>query len=468
MKSATTPVAIISKKNNNNRQHNINTSPTRSSITLEEEAEETGGLGGGKPQKDSNKSSSASSSSSTPSPNSPAFNNNNSPSSSSTSPSLPLPVPVKSVLKNRYVFLLLLSLFSVLALPLGLYLRDLANGDVINWVFSARFMSIALQITFNLFLLSGWLMVFLVFCTNKNCSNGNNSSGGSLTTVGATISPTDTVEEEDVEMEGGRGIANAPIASKRQPTGSKKTATHLTPPLHPTRITTTTSSPPSLFNRIYLNFSSSPHPHHHHHLQDYRHSRTYKIIITLQTVMILSLTLFFFFLLIFRSGQPVCHQFRGILTDWACNPYKEVPIFPMDTAFFLIFIPFLFAIINKEKRFLVTIICWFISVMGMTIAAIILESKNAGIIILLYTVLSTLLLIDSFRIQTLIYELYRQLRQSMEENQALLDQQKLNQMRDVIGNVSHDLKTVRSSLLLLLLFSLLNPSFLLPSLLQSI
>jgi hypothetical protein len=193
--------------------------------------------------------------------------------------------------------------------------------------------------------------------------------------------------------------------------------------------------------------------------ESYKKTTTYRVLQVLQTIMIISMTFYFGFLLIFRSTAQTNHCYTPFGTgDWDCNPYLSVPIFPMDTAFILVLIPSCFAVIMKEKRRRLTMTAWSISVLSMVISAVATKSTNAISIVIIYFLLSGVVLTDSFRMHLKIAKLYESLRLSMEESQALLDQQKLNQMKDVIGNVSHDLKTV-SFLIFFTLFSSINLFF---------
>ena len=175
----------------------------------------------------------------------------------------------------------------------------------------------------------------------------------------------------------------------------------------------------------------------------FKKSFTYKFVYATQGIMIVSATVFFSMLLVFRSGASEVHCATFLGTgDFNCNPYAKVPIFPMDTAFILILMPSCFAIVMKEKRRRLTLCCWALSVLAMIISAIVLRSNAATTIIIAYTIQSAVVMVDSFQLHVLVKKLHESLTKSMQETQALLDQQKLNQMKDVIGNVSHDLKTV--------------------------
>jgi hypothetical protein len=172
-------------------------------------------------------------------------------------------------------------------------------------------------------------------------------------------------------------------------------------------------------------------------------------IVHLENIMVISCTLFFSFLLIVRSAAPHCHDMVFIFSDWACNPYRNVPVFPLDTAFWLILMPSCFSLVMKDKRIMIQIFLWMVSLIGMIISGTIVAPNDwsaTGLFIFFYMFTSVVVALDSWRTHYYINELYENLKTSMNETQQILDQQKLRQMKDVIGNVSHDLKTVRSIL----------------------
>jgi hypothetical protein len=175
---------------------------------------------------------------------------------------------------------------------------------------------------------------------------------------------------------------------------------------------------------------------------------------------VLSSTIFFCMLLIFRSAAKDCRiTYGAFLPDWSCNPYHEVPIFPMDTALLLALVPSTYAVVMKEKRVYLTVSSWILSVFGMIIGNVLTKSTSGILIIIFYTMLSWVVFIDSFRVHAYMNDLYENLKVSVEQNQQLLDQQKVNQMKDVIGNVSHDLKTVSLYPLNIIALCLIDFSF---------
>jgi hypothetical protein len=172
----------------------------------------------------------------------------------------------------------------------------------------------------------------------------------------------------------------------------------------------------------------------------------------MQSSTMVALTFYFTILLICRSYSGMCRVRVEFPMDWNCNPYYHVPIFPMDTAFKSMVCPMIYVVVMKEKRTFLSLGSWVITMIGLIVSAIHLNSVRAIPIILIYGFISLLVMIDSYVLQSLVRNLVRQLKESMEERQKLADKQKTAEMKDVIANVAHDLKTVSISLFPVSLF----------------
>jgi hypothetical protein len=167
---------------------------------------------------------------------------------------------------------------------------------------------------------------------------------------------------------------------------------------------------------------------------------------SLQMIMLISTTLSFAILLIVRSFSSKCSnndiENYEFPLHWNCNPYASVPIFPLDSAFELMSIPMLFVFVMKEKRMYLATTSWFISILSLIISAIATASIHSIQIIVVYVIISLISMYDSYQSHVLNQSLYRQLQGSMEERHRLEDQQRMSEMKDMIANVAHDLKTV--------------------------
>jgi magnesium-transporting ATPase (P-type) len=165
-----------------------------------------------------------------------------------------------------------------------------------------------------------------------------------------------------------------------------------------------------------------------------------------------SLCLLFSFVLILRTSSRECSRTVNYI-DWSCNSYYEVGVFPMDTAFVLMLIPIVSSITNKERSLKVTVFLWIVVFSTLVICASLLNSFRSSILIINFLFLSGIVMGETIQLQSYLNTLSSSLRRQMEESQQLKDEKRMSQMKDVIGNVAHDLKTVSCSGILCSFFS---------------
>jgi hypothetical protein len=164
----------------------------------------------------------------------------------------------------------------------------------------------------------------------------------------------------------------------------------------------------------------------------------------LRSFYFICLCLLFSFVLVVRSVADSCET-EVFFIDWSCNTSSENEhnIFPMDTAFMLILIPLLATLIYKEISTVLTISLWMVVVTGLIITAALLNSFNATVLVVNYLIISIILMGQTLHFQAYFGQLSEMLHGQLEESHKKIDEKKQNQMKDVIGNVAHDLKTVR-------------------------
>jgi len=171
-----------------------------------------------------------------------------------------------------------------------------------------------------------------------------------------------------------------------------------------------------------------------------------KVPSVLEDLAILSCTLLFSIVLIYRSAAPTCQEsfIRGLLPDWHCNPYGAVPVFPMDTAFLLMLFPSYYALAMKQKKLSLSVVLSLIIFFSLIVSAYVVQASHqpSAFIILIYTVGTSCVLLDTYKLHSYIIELMENLKASLTENDRLRDEKRMSEMKDVIGNVAHDLKTV--------------------------
>ncbi len=132
----------------------------------------------------------------------------------------------------------------------------------------------------------------------------------------------------------------------------------------------------------------------------------------------------------------------SLLYSWTCNPQSSSHIFPLDSACISMLIPIFFCVVYREARIEVNIAAWLTVLFCLTTSCIILNSLQPVVMLLVYVALSIVIMIDAFQQYLLFFWLGRQLKKSLEANQKLAEQNKASDMRNIIANVAHDLKTV--------------------------
>ncbi len=145
--------------------------------------------------------------------------------------------------------------------------------------------------------------------------------------------------------------------------------------------------------------------------------------------------------LIRRTWVGNCNN-SALLYAWTCNPENGGRIFPFDSACVLMIVPILFAVVYREARIGVNIVAWSIVLFSIIFCCVLLESVRPLIFLIFYVVLSVVIMADSFQQYLLFFWLGRQLKKTLEANQKLAEQNKASEMRNMIANVAHDLKTV--------------------------
>ena len=108
----------------------------------------------------------------------------------------------------------------------------------------------------------------------------------------------------------------------------------------------------------------------------------------------------------------------------------------------------MFFVINmREVRVTLIAICWLMTVASYLVASYIINGTVCKILpfVFLYALTSYAIMIDAYKQYLLFFLISRKLRTTLETNIRLADQNKAAEMRHMIANVAHDLKTVSFS-----------------------
>lgn len=167
-----------------------------------------------------------------------------------------------------------------------------------------------------------------------------------------------------------------------------------------------------------------------------------KLSDTVQAVLYLSLVSAMGLVMIRRTMAGECGS-ADYLYSWTCNPNAASNSYPIDSAAILMIIPILFSCVMRETRVGLTVVAWLMVIGCLLYCSCRLISVRSFVALAFYAVVSFVIILDSFKQYLLFYLLSRQLKKTIETNQRLADQNKATEMRHMIANVAHDLKTVR-------------------------
>lgn len=141
------------------------------------------------------------------------------------------------------------------------------------------------------------------------------------------------------------------------------------------------------------------------------------------------------YLLIYRSRSPEC-------TDDGYNWYCSSTDLPADGALIAFLVPLVYTLITTGANHKCTLLLVVISVVAMVVSAVYLHDWNAIAFIVLTVVTNLFVLLETRRQSYRLFFAHRQVEQNVKTKPQSVDEVNAIEMRHMIANVAHDLKTV--------------------------
>jgi hypothetical protein len=165
----------------------------------------------------------------------------------------------------------------------------------------------------------------------------------------------------------------------------------------------------------------------------------------MSTFMILSCII-----LLFKVIEGQCTK-SALIAQWNCNPYAHARSLPPQWTLIIILIPLVFVALRGTPA-IATFLCWLLGIATIITAGLITHNYSVLVQLFFYVIFSILFSYE-FRRRNLIaflsYFKYKCLLQSNEEH---AEETHATEMRHMIGNVAHDMKTVSTINLFCLFF----------------
>ena len=159
---------------------------------------------------------------------------------------------------------------------------------------------------------------------------------------------------------------------------------------------------------------------------------------------------FIMFLSAFGMSLSVLYRATGGRCDdsleinvWTCNPEHNSHALPQDMMIAAMIYPLIFPLILKSINFTTVVASWVSVIATITAAILVTNSYNSWTSLIIYFPLSLFLICDIQRQNLFSYFGYCKQKWLLAENERLAEENRANELRHMIGNVAHDLKTVR-------------------------
>lgn len=129
------------------------------------------------------------------------------------------------------------------------------------------------------------------------------------------------------------------------------------------------------------------------------------------------------------------------LHRYSCNAEYASYALPQDILFCLMFLPVLYSIVFKSVTRTFIILNWFLTMTFILVAVFISQSYQSFPVIIVYIPLSLGMLFELQRQNIILFLIVRK-QQSLLQANKVLSEEAQNELRFMIANMAHDLKTV--------------------------
>jgi signal transduction histidine kinase len=126
---------------------------------------------------------------------------------------------------------------------------------------------------------------------------------------------------------------------------------------------------------------------------------------------------------------------------------------PLDSIFNLMIIPIIFVVVIRETRMYLTFLAWMIIIVSIAIAGSYQSCLSVIIPIAVFGIIGIIIVADTYHHYILLFMSNRNLKETIDQNLRQAEQNKAIEMRHMIANVAHDLKTVSTHLLVIYIYS---------------
>lgn len=148
--------------------------------------------------------------------------------------------------------------------------------------------------------------------------------------------------------------------------------------------------------------------------------------------------------LIAKTIGGTCPDHVNIGGTFKCNPATESASVPTESFILLALMPFLYCVAVRGAHFGSTLLLWSVAV-GCIIFCVAYGELYSSIMPVVYYALGSLVILAEVRrLNFFLFFTYKKLQETLKEKERAADEANAQELRHMIANVAHDLKTVRT------------------------
>jgi hypothetical protein len=162
---------------------------------------------------------------------------------------------------------------------------------------------------------------------------------------------------------------------------------------------------------------------------------------------------FFHFLTTYRLVSKVvagsCKHPLRVTENWNCNQYGSIHAIPAEVTMMAFFEPVFYMIAVRGANLEFAMFLWIISVVS-TLFCMVYSGSSTSTIFVSYCIIGSLILLTEIKkFNYFMFFSQLKLNDIMIENERIVSESKATEMKHIIGNVAHDLKTVGCNAILI-------------------
>jgi len=167
--------------------------------------------------------------------------------------------------------------------------------------------------------------------------------------------------------------------------------------------------------------------------------------IFLQCTIVVGETLLLGTWLLMRVAVGQCDDYYSF-DNFRCNPSQDSGTLPIDSVVAIMLVPLAASIVFRGIPFLVQLFSWAMTLAFIICSAAFVRLDQSAVSLCIFAPTALFMLYEGERQNRMMFHLTDRMAFLLQENERLADETHANELRHMLGNVAHDLKTVSSLL----------------------